>query len=67
VRLSEVFVAAQDAAGVVGVDVDRLTLADAGERTSHFLGGADVNERIDLRADELATLEASDLTVTVAT
>ncbi|HEU5213947.1 MAG TPA: hypothetical protein VFU30_00245 [Gaiellaceae bacterium] len=67
VRLSEVFVAAQDIDGVLGVDVDRLTLADAGERAAHFLGSADVNERVDLRPDELALLDASNLTVTVAT
>ncbi len=66
VRLSEVFVAVQLVAGVVGVDVDLLTLADAGERAAHFLS-ADVNERIDLQPDELATLDASNLTVTVAT
>jgi hypothetical protein len=67
VRLSEVFVAAQQVAGVVGVDVDRLTLADASERATHFLGSAEVNERLELRADELATLDSSNLTVTVAT
>jgi hypothetical protein len=66
VRLSEVFAAAQDVAGVLGVDVDGLTLADASERSSHFLT-AEVNERIDLRPDELATLAAADVTVTVAT
>jgi hypothetical protein len=67
VRLSEVFVAAQQVDGVVGVDVDRLTLADASERATHFLGSAEVNERLDLRADELATLDSSNLTVAVAT
>jgi hypothetical protein len=65
VRLSEVFVAAQDVDGVLGVDVDALTLADASERASHFLS-AGVNERVDLRPDELGTLDASNLTVTVA-
>ena len=66
VRLSEVYVAAQQAEGVLGVDVDTMTLADAGQRTAHVLGGQPVQDRIDLEPDELATLQDVDLTVTVA-
>jgi predicted phage baseplate assembly protein len=66
VRLSEVYVAAQRAVGVIGVDVDTMTLADAGQRSAHLLGAQPLHDRIDLEPDELATLRAVDLTVTVA-
>jgi hypothetical protein len=64
VRLSEVFVAAQAALGVLGIDVNRMTLALASERTAHQLNNDPVQERIDLRPDELATLAPADLEVT---
>ena len=64
VRLSDAFVAGQAAAGVLGVDVEALTLADPAALAPHGLGGAPVQERIDLAADELATLAATDLVVT---
>jgi hypothetical protein len=63
VRLSEVFVAAQAAPGVIGVDVDALTLADASQLASHQLSTAPIQERIDLAGDELAILGINDLTV----
>jgi predicted phage baseplate assembly protein len=65
VRLSEAFVAAQNAPGVIGVDVDELTLVDPVERSSHQLSSAPVQSRIDLAPNELATLAAVDLRVTV--
>jgi hypothetical protein len=66
VHLSEVFVAAQGGTGVLGVDVDSLTLTDPAQRAAHLLSSGPVNERIDLAADELAMLAAGDLTVIVA-
>jgi predicted phage baseplate assembly protein len=63
VRVSEAFVAAQSATGVVGADVEALTLADATQLAPHGLSGDPVQERIDLAPDELATLAAADLIV----
>jgi hypothetical protein len=67
VVLSEVYVAAQRVAGVVGVHVDVLTFRDPAVVFSHFLLPFTLRERIDLNSDELATLAATDLTVLVAT
>lgn len=64
VRLSEAFVAAQRTLGVRGIDVDRMTLLLAVERTAHQLTAAPVQERIDLFSEELATLAPGDLEVT---
>jgi predicted phage baseplate assembly protein len=66
VHLSEVFVATQGATGVLGLDVDALTLTDPAERAAHFLSSDPVQQRIDLAANELATLAAADLTVVIA-
>lgn len=63
VHLSEVFVAAQGAPGVLGVDVDALTLADASQLAPHQLSTAPIQQRIDLATAELATLAIDDLTV----
>jgi hypothetical protein len=63
VLLSEVFVAAQNTPGVIGVDVEELTLADPVERSSHQLSAAPVQGRIDLAPNELATLAEVDLRV----
>jgi predicted phage baseplate assembly protein len=65
VRLSEVFVAAQDTPGVLGVEVEELTLAEASARASHLLSAAAVQERIDLAPPELATLAPEQLSVKV--
>jgi hypothetical protein len=65
VRLSEVYVAAQQVDGVLGVDVDGLTLADPAQLAPHFLSAAAVQERIDLDSAELATLDSTQLTVVV--
>lgn len=67
VRLSEVYVAAQQVPGVAGVDVDRLTLCDPPQLAAHFLSTAAVQDRIDLTSGELATLDADNLSVKVAT
>jgi predicted phage baseplate assembly protein len=64
VHVSEAFVAAQAAGGVLGIDVEVLTLADPAQLAPHGLSGAPVHERIDLAPDELATLAVADLVVT---
>ena len=51
----------------VGVDVDLLTLADRRRTRGALPQRGREQERIDLQPDELATLDASNLTVTVAT
>lgn len=66
IHLSEALVATQSATGVLGVDIDRLTLTDPAQRTAHFLSSDPVQERIDLAPDELVTLAAADLTVILA-
>ncbi len=64
VLLSEVYVAAQQVEGVLGVDVEGLTLAESGQLAAHGLSAAPVQQRIDLNSCELATLDAAELTVT---
>lgn len=66
VGLSDVFVAAHRARGVRGVDVQILTLVDPALRGPRGLTHARVNERIPLAGHELASLQASDLTVRMA-
>ncbi|MGH3265922.1 MAG: baseplate J/gp47 family protein, partial [Trebonia sp.] len=63
VRLSEVFVAAQNATGVIGVEVERFTLADPLILYLYWLTPDPVQHRINLDPDQLATLSADGLTV----
>jgi hypothetical protein len=63
VRLSEVFVAAQNVSGVLGVEVERFTLADPLIFYLYWLTPDPVQQRIDLDPDQLATLSADDVTV----
>jgi predicted phage baseplate assembly protein len=65
VRLSEAFVVAQNTAGVIGADVDQLTLADPTQLAPHQLSTDPIQDRIDLAPMELATLAAIDLTVSI--
>ncbi|HEY2160877.1 MAG TPA: baseplate J/gp47 family protein [Solirubrobacteraceae bacterium] len=66
VHLSEVFTATQSATGVLGVDVDELTLVDPAQRAAHLLSSDPVQVRIDLAPDELATLAVGGLAVILA-
>jgi len=58
-----VFVVAQGTTGVIGADVDELTLTDPAELAAHMLSADPIQDRIDLAPTELATLAATDLTV----
>jgi hypothetical protein len=62
---SDVLAAMQSATGVVGVDLDVLRYADDADRVSHGMPDEDVLAHVAIGADELVTLDAADLQVTV--
>lgn len=64
VHLSEVFAVLAGAAGVVGVDVDRLQFKKPADQTSHGASSADVQPHLFLFPDEIAALDVTDLEIT---
>ncbi|HEX2680084.1 MAG TPA: hypothetical protein VHQ03_02195 [Candidatus Dormibacteraeota bacterium] len=64
VHLSEVFAVVARAAGVVGVDLDRLQFKSSSDRVSHGASAAEVQPHLFLYPNEIASLDASDLEVT---
>jgi hypothetical protein len=65
VHASDVFAAAQSAAGVIGIDLQTLAYRDDADRVAHGALPDPVLAHVPIGSDELAVLDPVDLTVTV--